>query len=400
MRPLEGVVVVALEQVVSAPYASRQLADLGARVIKIERPNGGDFARGYDKTVLGQSSYFVWCNRSKESVVVDLKSEDGLDTLTSLIGAADVFLHNLAPGAIERLGFGSQRLTEKYPRLIICQISGYGSGGPYRDRKAYDLLIQCEAGLVSITGSEDSPARVGISVADVAAGMYAFSGILTALLVRERTGAGSVIEVSMLEALGEWMGAPAYFTSYGGSEQVRSGDRHPYIAPYGSFASQDGSRIYFAVQNDHDWAVFCESVIEAPDLVGDPRFKTNVDRVARVAELEQLISSILGQLTADEIEQRLAAAGIANAHLNTVKEFLDHPQLHARERYRSVETPSGPVWAMIPPTTISGVEAVMGPVPDIGQHTEQVLRELRERSGHDGPVAEENTVMEKAENND
>lgn len=378
MGPLEGVLVVSVEQAVAAPFASRQLADLGARVIKVERP-GGDFARNYDQSVQGQSSYFVWCNRSKESITLDLKSAADAAFLATLLERADVFLHNLAPGAIDRLGFGAEELRARHPRLIICQISGYGPDGPYRDRRAYDLLIQCETGLLSATGTPEQPSRAGLSAADIAAGMYAYTGILTALYQREHTGRGSVIDIAMLEALGEWMAAPAYFASYGGQESPRSADRHPYIAPYGSFCSGDQERVFLAVQNDREWRRFCVEVLSRPALADDARFRTNEDRAARIDELIQEISAVFATLTAAEIRRLLDAAKIANGNLNTVQQFVDHPQLAARNRRREVATPTGPIWAMLPPATIDGQEPVMGPIPDVGEHTEAIKREFADQ---------------------
>jgi itaconate CoA-transferase len=374
--PLEGVTVVALEQAVAAPFASRQLADLGARVIKIERPGVGDFARGYDTTVNGLASHFVWLNRSKESLTLNLKEEGAREVMDRLLAGADVFVHNLAPGAVERLGFGADRLTERYPRLITCSISGYGSTGPYRDKKAYDLLVQCEAGLVSITGTPETPSKVGISAADLAAGMYAYSGILTALYRRERTGEGAAFEVSLLEALGEWMGYPAYFTAYGGSQPPRTGARHAAIAPYGPFEAGDGQAVFLGLQNEREWARFCEAVLERPELAEDPRFDSNSGRVENAAELDAAIEGELGGLTSEELISRLDAAGIANARMRSVDEFLDHPQLEARDRWREVGSPVGPLRALVPPVTMRGVEAVMKPIPEVGEHTDAILAEL------------------------
>jgi itaconate CoA-transferase len=374
--PLEGVTVVALEQAVAAPFASRQLADLGARVIKIERPGVGDFARGYDTTVNGLASHFVWLNRSKESLTLNLKEEGAREVMDRLLAGADVFVHNLAPGAVERLGFGADRLTERYPRLITCSISGYGSTGPYRDKKAYDLLVQCEAGLVSITGTPETPSKVGISAADLAAGMYAYSGILTALYRRERTGEGAAFEVSLLEALGEWMGYPAYFTAYGGSQPPRTGARHAAIAPYGPFEAGDGQAVFLGLQNEREWARFCEAVLKRPELAEDPRFDSNSGRVENAAELDAAIEGALGGLTSEELISRLDAAGIANARMRSVDEFLDHPQLEARDRWREVGSPVGPLRALVPPVTMRGVEAVMEPIPEVGEHTDAILAEL------------------------
>lgn len=348
-RPLQGVTVVSLEQAVAAPFASRQLADLGARVIKVERPGTGDFARGYDETVKGMASHFVWLNRSKESLTLDLKKPGAPEVLDGLLESADVFLHNLAPGAVERLGFGAERLRERDPRLICCAVSGYGSSGPYRDKKAYDLLIQCEAGLVSITGAPDTPSKVGISVADIAAGMYAYSGILSALYDRERTGEGTDFEVSLFEALGEWMGFPGYYTAYGGEEPPRTGSSHAAIAPYGPFEAGDGGRVFLGIQNEREWAEFCESVLEAPELVEDPRFSNNTRRTENRVALAAEIHAAFSTLAATGVVGRLEAAGIANARMNGVQDFWEHPQLTARDRWREVDSPAGPIDALIPP---------------------------------------------------
>jgi len=374
--PLEGVLVVAVEQAVAAPFASRQLADLGARVIKIERPGTGDFARGYDRTVKGLASHFVWINRTKESLTLDLKRPEGADALTRLIARADVLLHNLAPGAMARLGFGSALLHERYPRLVICEISGYGTDGPYRDKKAYDLLVQSEAGLLSITGTPDAPSKVGVSIADIAAGMYAFSGILAALLRRERTGAGAVLDVSMFDALAEWMGYPAYYTGYGGVPLPRTGAAHAAIAPYGPYTAGDGRVVYLGLQNEREWARFCADVLGRPDLAADPRFGTNADRVAHRAELDALITAAFASLSAEDVLRRLDAAQIANARMNSVQEFLEHPQLVARDRWRTVQSPAGPIRALLPPFGFEDAEPRMGPIPGVGEHTEAILGEL------------------------
>ncbi|CAN5726681.1 CaiB/BaiF CoA-transferase family protein [soil metagenome] len=390
-RPLEGVTVVSLEQAVAAPFASRQLADLGARVIKVERPGTGDFARGYDETVKGMASHFVWLNRSKESLTLDLKKPGAPEVLDGLLERADVFLHNLAPGAVDRLGFGAERLRQRDPRLICCSISGYGSTGPYRDKKAYDLLVQCEAGLVSITGTPDTPSKVGISVADIAAGMYAYSGILTALYDRERTGEGADFEVSLFEALGEWMGFPGYYTAYGGEEPPRTGASHAAIAPYGPFEAGDGQSVFLGIQNEREWAKFCKEVLENQDLATDPRFSNNTKRVENREELTAEIHAVFAALSAEQAVERLEAAGIANARMNGVQEFWDHPQLQARDRWREVQSPAGLVNALVPPVT-SGVEPVMNPIPDVGDHNEALLEELgfdearRDTLHHDGAV--------------
>ncbi|HET7479750.1 MAG TPA: CaiB/BaiF CoA-transferase family protein [Rubrobacteraceae bacterium] len=376
MLPLEGITVISLEQAVAAPFATRQLADLGARVIKVERPGVGDFARGYDETVNGLASHFVWLNRSKESLTLNLKQEAAREVLEKLLSGADVFVHNLAPGAVERLGFGARRLRTQYPRITVCGISGYGSNGPYTNKKAYDLLVQCEAGLVSITGTPETPSKVGISVADIAAGMYAYTGVLTALFQRERTGEGSAFEVSMLEALGEWMGFPAYFAGYGGEEPPRTGASHAAIAPYGPFECGDGDVVFLGIQNEREWALFCEVVLKRRELAEDPRFSSNSRRVANREDLHSEIEAVLGTLPADDALLRLDEASIANARMRTVQGFLDHPQLAARERWREVGSPVGSLRALIPPATFDGDEPVMAPIPDVGEHTGSILAEI------------------------
>ena len=374
-RPLDGIIVIAIEQAVAAPFATRQLADLGARVIKIERPDGGDFARHYDTSVQGLSSYFVWLNRSKESLTLDLKQPASRGVVERLLARADVFVHNLAPGAIDRLGFAAGPIRARHPRLITCTISGYGPDGPFAAKKAYDMLIQAEVGLVSITGTADGPSRAGISVADIAAGMYAFSGVLTALLARSTSGQGSAIDVSLLDALGEWMGAPAYYTGYSGVEPPRSGAAHATIAPYELFVSQDGVEIVLAVQNNREWARLCADVLGRPDLASDARFATNAARVSNRVALREIVEQVLQQLPVEAIVARLEAAGIASAPRNTVAEFLRHPQLAARGRWRTIDSPSGPLRALAPPIDIAGVDPVLGPVPALGQHTDAILRE-------------------------
>ena len=373
--PLTGIVVVSLEQAVAAPFATRQLADLGARVIKVERAGGGDFARDYDRTVLGQSSYFVWLNRGKESIELDVKSERGRDALAALLARADVFVQNLAPGAAARLGLAADDLRARHPRLICCSVSGYGPDGPHARKKAYDLLVQCEAGLLSVTGTEQAPAKAGISVADIAAGMYAFTGVLTALYERERTGAGSVVDVAMLDALGEWMTQPYLYSIYGGEPPRRTGARHASISPYGPYTAADG-QVFLGLQNEREWAVLCREILGRPELVSDPRFATNTDRVRNDEQLTLIIESALRQLTAAEVERRLDAAGIANARLRTPAEFAAHPQLAARDRWRQVDTPAGPVRALLPPVTVPGREPAMGNVPALGEHTAAILAEL------------------------
>jgi itaconate CoA-transferase len=374
--PLQGITVVSIEQAVSAPFATRQLADFGARVIKIERPDGGDFARSYDLTVGGMSSYFVWLNRSKESLTLDLKQPAAKIVLARLLERADVFVQNLGPGSADRLGVGSAELRARDPRLITCAVSGYGSSGPYVQKKAYDMLIQAEAGLLSITGTPDAPSRAGISVADIAAGMYAYSGILTALLARTTTGTGSSIEVSLFDALGEWMGAPAYYTAYGGSEPARCGASHATIAPYELFMSQDGVEIFIGVQNAREWSRFCEHVLVRPDVAEDPRFASNGMRVLHRADLHALIAETFEQLPGSEILDRLELADIACARRNSIEEFIDHPQLLGRDRWRTVDSPIGPVRALLPPVLMDGVEPVMGRIPSLGHDSELILAEL------------------------
>jgi crotonobetainyl-CoA:carnitine CoA-transferase CaiB-like acyl-CoA transferase len=376
MLPLDGVLVVSLEQAVAAPFASRQLADLGARVIKIERPGRGDFGRDYDTTIRGMASQFVWLNRSKESLTLDLKQGDAREVLHRLLARADVFLQNLAPGAWERLGFGASVLEQTYPRLIVCNISGYGSTGPYRDRKAYDLLIQNETGLVSLTGTPETPCRVGISIADIATAMYAYSGILSALLLRGRTGQGTAIEVSMFEALGEWVSYAGYYTSYGGRTPARTGAHHAVIAPFGPFESGDGRTLCIGLANDWEWQHFCEIVLQRPELVADPRFTSISCRVVNRAVLDVLVGEVFQALTVEEIIDRLEHAKIGYARTNTMNEFMQHPQLTARERWREVGSPVGPLRMLIPPVGIDGVDPVMGPIPEVGEHTEAILREL------------------------
>ena len=373
--PLAGLTVVALEQAVAAPFATRQLADLGARVIKIERPGTGDFARHYDQATRGQSSYFIWLNRGKESIELDLKSADGQAVLAALIGRADVLVQNLAPGAAERLGL-TAALARQHSRLIYCSISGYGPDGPYRQKKAYDLLVQCEAGLLSVTGTPDEPAKAGISVADIAAGMYAYTGVLTALYQRERTGRGGSFQVAMLDALGEWMSQPYYYSVYGDRPAERTGARHATIEPYGPYAAAGGSQVFLGVQNAREWSLLCHQVLGRPELIDDERFATNSDRVVHRAELTGIITAVLAGLPADEVEARLEAVGIANARMRTPAEFAAHPQLAARDRWRDADTPGGPVRALLPPVTTPGREAAMGAVPALGQHTAAIRAEL------------------------
>ena len=372
--PLAGLLIVAVEQAVAAPFATRQLADLGARVVKVERP-GGDFARRFDRTVHGQSSHFIWLNRGKESIELDLRSPSGQRVLAALVDRADVFVQNLSPAAASRAGVTAAAMTADRPRLIACDISGYGSGGPYSDRKAYDLLIQNEAGLVSITGSAGEPAKAGISVADIAAGMYAYSGVLTALLRRALTGEATAVEVSLFEALAEWMGAPAYYAGYGGRAPERMGIEHATIAPYGPFAVADGT-VLLAVQNDREWAALCTALLGHPELAGDPRFAVNSSRVAHRAQVNALVAEPLGRLPGEAALALLQSAGIAAARINQVSDFLAHPVLAQRHRWREIAVPGGTAQALLPPADLAGIEPVLGPVPAAGQHTGDILREL------------------------
>ena len=376
MLPLADITVVSLEQAVAAPFATRQLADLGARVIKIERPGTGDFARAYDTTVKGLSSYFVWLNRSKESLALDLKRPGGPEILDRLLGKADVFVQNVAPGAADRLGTAPADLHARFPRLVVCSISGYGSSGPYAGRKAYDLLVQGEVGLVSITGTTEDPAKAGISVADIAAGMYAYSGILTALYARASHGRGAIVDVSLFDALGEWMSAPAYYAEYGGSAPRRSGPHHSSIAPYGPVTTGDGKTVYLGVQNDGEWRRLCNDVLKRPDLLTDQRFATNPSRVANRDALDEAIARVTTSLTAGELVARLDAAQIAHARMSSMADFITHPQLTARNRWREIDSPAGPLRALVPPVQIDDLEPAMGPVPALGADTDAILQEL------------------------
>jgi itaconate CoA-transferase len=373
---LDGITVVALEQAVAAPLATRQLADLGARVIKVERPGAGDFARSYDRTVNGQSSYFVWLNRGKQSIELDLK--DGADRalLSRIIDGSDVVVQNLAPGAVERLGLDADSLRQQRPELIHCSISGYGSGGPYSHKKAYDLLVQCESGLLEVTGTPDEPAKAGASVADIATGMYAFAGILGALYERERTGVGSTLEIAMLDALGDWMTQPAYYSGYGGTPPRRTGARHASIAPYGPYRAADGSSLFLAVQNDREWATLVGTVLGRPELADDPRLAHNPERVRHNDEITVIIESWLATRTAADAEQVFDRAGIACARMRTPADLLSHPQLTERGRWREISTPAGPVKSLAPPVAVRGREPVLGGVPELGQHNAQVRLEF------------------------
>jgi formyl-CoA transferase len=374
--PLSGITVVSLEQAVAAPYATRQLADLGARVIKVERPGEGDFARRYDTTVHGHSSYFVWLNRSKESLTLDLKDPRGKEILHQLLDGADVFVQNLAPGAADRLGLGVAALADRYPRLIPCTISGYGTTGPWADRKSYDLLVQCQTGLVSLTGTAEETARVGISVADIAAGMYAYTGVLTALYTRATTGRTHPVEVSLFEALAEWMGQPANYTRYGGSQPARLGTQHATIAPYGAFTTADDKQVLFSIQNEREWATLCADFLAQPALTSDPRFATGSDRVAHRDELNTIVAARCARSDVEDVLKDLEEIGIACAGVNDVAAFLDHPVLAARERWREVAVPGATVQALLPPADLAGLPARMDPVPDVGEHTDAILTGL------------------------
>jgi itaconate CoA-transferase len=378
IRPLDGITVVSLEHAIAAPFCTRQLADLGARVIKVERPGVGDFARGYDQRVNGLASHFVWTNRSKESLTLDLKQDPATEVLDGLLATADVFVQNLAPGAAARMGLSFEALHQRFPQLIVCDISGYGVGGPYEKKKAYDLLIQSEGGFLSVTGGsgEAEMAKAGCSIADIAAGMYAYSSILSALLLRGRTGEGSHIDVSMLESLVEWMNYPMYYAYDGAPPPPRAGAAHATIYPYGPFPIGDGTTVMLGLQNEREWQLFCDKVLLAPELVRDERFNANFKRVENRQALRDLIVQSFSTLNFDAVIDRLDHAQIANARVNDMQGVWDHPQLKARERWRQVETAAGAVPSLIPPGSNSAFEPRMDAVPGLGQHTEQVLREL------------------------
>lgn len=374
--PLTGITVVSLEQAIAAPLASRHLADWGARVIKIERPGKGDFCRHYDDVMNGMCSQFAWTNRSKESLAIDVKSDEGKRVLDALLPHADVFLQNLAPGAAKRLGLDAATLVERFPRLIACDISGYGSGGPYGEKKAYDLLVQCEAGFLAINGTEAQPAKCGLAIADTSTGMYIVNGVLMALFNRERTGKGMAFEVSLFDSMTEWMSYPAYYTDGAGKPLARTGTRHATIAPYGPFRAGDGGVVFFGIQNEREWLALCEEVLDDPALAGDPRFATNPQRMESRDELEALIERRFAKYSAEQVLERLDGAGIANARMNTVEAFLKHPQLHARDRVRKVGSPNGPLMSFLPAITIPGVEPFMGDIPAVGQHNDEIRAEL------------------------
>jgi itaconate CoA-transferase len=375
-RPLDGITVVALEHVIAAPFCTRQLADLGARIIKIERPGGGDFARGYDTQVEGLSSHFVWVNRSKESLTLDLKQESAMAILKSLLKTADVFIQNLVPGAAARMGLTSEALQKDNPGLIMCSISGYGNDGPYRDKKAYDLLIQSEAGFLSITGTPETPSKAGNSIADIAAGMYAYSNILAALLQRGKTGKGTVIDISMLEALSEWMSFPMYYAYKGANPPSRNGASHATIYPYGPFKAGDGKTVMLGLQNEREWAQFCELVLQSPALAQDERFDRNFKRNENRTELLKIIDACFSQITAEQLIARLEKAQIANAHLNDMEGLWKHEQLKARKRFTEISTPNGAIAAMLPPGINDSYDYRMDPVPAVGEHTDTILMEM------------------------
>lgn len=376
VRPLDHIMVVSLEHAIAAPYCTRQLADLGARVIKVERPVVGDFARAYDQRARGESSHFVWVNRSKESVALDLKNPHDLQALKQLIAQADVLVQNLAPGATARMGLDASTLRAKHPRLIVCDISGYGNDGPYRDKKAYDLLIQSEAGYLSVTGTPDVPCKSGNSIADIAAGMYAYTNILSALLQRDKTGEGSHIDVSMLESLSEWMGFPMYYSMDNAEPPPRSSASHATIYPYGPFAAGDGGVVMLGLQNEREWVLFCQQVLLQPALATDERFDSGAKRNAHRDELQNIILNVFADLTAPQVIARLDEANIANARMNTMADLWAHPQLQARERWTHVDSPAGPLPALLPPGKQTAFDYRMAPIPQVGEHTEAILKEF------------------------
>ena len=376
VRPLDHILVVALEHAIAAPYCTRQLADLGARVIKVERPEVGDFARAYDQRARGESSHFVWVNRSKESVALDLKNPRDLHALKQIIAKADVLVQNLAPGATSRMGLDAATLRAQHPRLIVCDISGYGNDGPYRDKKAYDLLIQSEAGYLSVTGTPEVPCKSGNSIADIAAGMYAYSNILSALLHREKTGEGSHIDVSMLESLTEWMGFPMYYSMDNADAPPRSSASHATIYPYGPFAAGDGGVVMLGLQNEREWVLFCQDVLLQPELATDVRFDSNAKRNAHREELQNIILQVFASLTTPQVIARLETANIANARMNTMADVWAHPQLQARERWMQVDSPAGPLPALLPPGKQTAFDYRMAAIPRLGEHTEAILKEF------------------------
>ncbi len=379
-RPLDGVTVVTLEHAIAAPFCTRQLADLGARVIKVERPGVGDFARAYDTRVNGLASHFVWTNRSKESLTLDVKHDEAQSILHKLLANADVLVQNLAPGAAARLGLSFEELSEQYPKLIVCDISGYGDDqtnpGPYRDKKAYDLLVQSEAGFLSITGTPDAPSKAGCSIADIAAGMYAYTGILSALIQRQKTGRGSRIDVSMLESMVEWMNYPMYYAFEGAAPPPRAGAAHATIYPYGPFEAGDGRSVMLGLQNEREWAAFCTTVLQQPELTKDVRFNANSLRVANRDELKKIILEVFKPLTSQQVMERLENAQIANANVNDMHDVWEHAQLKARNRWTSVGTFTGEIPALLPPGVNSSFQPRMDAVPALGEQSESILSEL------------------------
>ena len=376
VKPLDHVTVVSLEHAIAAPFCTRQLADLGARVIKVERPEVGDFARNYDQRARGESSHFVWVNRSKESLALDLKNPEHLQVLKQLIAKADVLVQNLAPGATARMGLDASSLRAAHPRLIVCDISGYGNEGPYRDKKAYDLLIQSESGYLSVTGTPETPSKSGNSIADIAAGMYAYTNILSALIQRDKTGEGAHIDISMLEALAEWMGFPMYYATDNAPPPPRTGASHATIYPYGPFLAGDGVSVMLGLQNEREWVSFCKTVLCMPELATDSHFNNNSLRNQNRTDLESIILSVFASLTASEVIKRLDDAAIANARMNNMADLWAHPQLQARKRWTQVDSPAGPLPALLPPGLQSGFEYTMGPIPSVGQHNAAILEEL------------------------
>ncbi|TKR57301.1 CoA transferase [Allopusillimonas ginsengisoli] len=375
-RPLDGITVISLEHAIAAPFCTRQLADMGARVIKVERPGVGDFARGYDERVKGLASHFVWTNRSKESLTLDLKHPDASGVLEKLLDEADVLVQNLAPGAAARMGLSYEALSKKYPRLIVCDISGYGEGGDYEKKKAYDLLIQSESGFLSVTGTPETPAKAGCSMSDIAAGMYAYSSILSALLLRGRTGKGSRIDVSMLESTVEWMGFPMYYAFDGAEPPPRAGASHATISPYGPFPVGDGSEVMLGLQNEREWASFCTTVLGQPELIDDSRFNANFKRVENKDALRVLIVTVFAALTREQVIERLEAASIANASVNTMADVWAHPQLQQRARWTQIDSEAGSLPALIPPATNSEFQARMDKIPALGEHSAAILQKL------------------------
>ncbi|NLA52392.1 MAG: CoA transferase [Alcaligenaceae bacterium] len=389
IRPLDGITVLSFEHAVAAPFCTRQLADLGARVIKVERPSVGDFARSYDERVNGLASHFVWINRSKESLTLDLKSERAAEILERILPEVDVLVQNLAPGAAARLGLSFEALHEKYPQLIVCDISGYGEGGSYEQKKAYDLLIQSESGFVSVTGSADEMAKAGCSIADISAGMYAYSNILSALILRGRTGKGSHIDVSMLESMVEWMGFPMYYAFDGAEPPKRAGAAHAAIYPYGPFPVAGGENIMLGLQNEREWKVFCEQVLKQPELADDPRFNRNSQRTENRDELKAIIIETFSGLSKSEVIELLEGAKIANAAVNTMHDVWNHQQLKERNRWRDVGTSAGTVPALLPPGVNNAYEYRMGDVPALGEHSQSILKEI----GYDAEQIEQLTQL-------